>query len=90
LEKGWAARPGAVFPIRADIPIKRRIANMDPRTLRKLLFFFGAILGGILAMLLWRNFRQLGGWTIAGIFLAVWIAMGVVSVYLLRRQNRRR
>jgi hypothetical protein len=63
---------------------------MDPRSMRKLLFGFGVVLGGVLAILLWQNFSRLGGWTIAGIFLAVWIAMGMVSVYLLRRQNRRR
>ncbi|MCC6123859.1 MAG: hypothetical protein IT426_02770 [Pirellulales bacterium] len=57
---------------------------------RPLLFNIGLVLGGILALLLWFNFARLGGWTVAGILLAVWIAMGIVSVYLLRRQNRRR
>ena len=63
---------------------------MDPRKLRMLLFGFGAVLGGVLAILLWRNYSRLGGWAIAGILLAVWFAMGIVSIYLLRRQNRRR
>jgi hypothetical protein len=63
---------------------------MDPGKLRMLLFGFGAIIGGVLALLLWKNFNRLGGWTIAGILLAVWFAMGAVSLCLLRRQNRRR
>jgi hypothetical protein len=55
-----------------------------------LLFGLGAFLGGGLAVIVWNRFVHLGGWTIAGILLAIWIAMGVVSVILLRRQNRRR
>jgi hypothetical protein len=54
------------------------------------LFGFGAFLGAALAVVLWKSFVSLGGWAIAGILLAVWIAMGFVSVFLLRRQNRRR
>ena len=62
---------------------------MDPKKV-KLLFGLGATLGGVLAILVWGSFIRLGGWAVAGILLAVWIAMGVVSVYLLRRQNRRK
>jgi len=63
---------------------------MDPQKMRMLLFGFGAVIGGLLAVLLWKNFNHLGGWTVAAILLAVWIAMGVVSIILLRRQNRQR
>ena len=45
---------------------------MDPQKTRMLLFGFGAVLGGVLAVLLWKNFSHLGGWTVAAILLAVW------------------
>jgi len=38
---------------------------MDLRKFRMLLFGFGAVLGGVLAILLWRNYSRLGGWAIA-------------------------
>ncbi len=63
---------------------------MEPRKLRMLLFAFGAFLGGVLAFVFWKSFVHLGVWAIIGIFLAVWFAMGAVSILLLRRQNRRR
>jgi lipopolysaccharide export LptBFGC system permease protein LptF len=61
---------------------------MDPKY-RPLLFKIGMVLGGILAVLVWMNFARLGGWSILGIILAVWFAMGAVSLILLRRQRRR-
>jgi hypothetical protein len=62
---------------------------MDPKK-AKMLFGFGAILGGVLAVVLWSSFMRLGLWAFLGIILAVWFAMGVVVMILLRRQNRRR
>jgi hypothetical protein len=64
---------------------------MDPRARKVyLLFGLGVFFGGALAVVVWNRFVHLGGWAIAGILLGIWIAMGVVSVILLRRQNRRR
>jgi lipopolysaccharide export LptBFGC system permease protein LptF len=63
---------------------------MDPRKFRILLFGIGIILGGLLAFVLWSSFSHLGGWAIAGILLAAWMTAGAVSLYLIRRQNRRR
>jgi hypothetical protein len=55
-----------------------------------LLFGISSVLGGILAFILWNSFSHLGGWAMAGIFVIVWIAAGLVTLYLIRRQNRRR
>jgi ABC-type sulfate transport system permease subunit len=63
---------------------------MNPRQYLMLLFGISSVLGGILAFILWNSFSHLGGWAMAGIFVIVWIAAGLVTLYLIRRQNRRR
>lgn len=63
---------------------------MNPRQYLMMLFGIGIALGGILAFILWSSFSQLGGWAMAGIFVIVWIAAGLITLYLIRRHNRRR
>jgi hypothetical protein len=85
LEKGVGQRPGHV----RRVLYTNRGEIMNPKY-RPLLLYIGMVLGGILAVWVWFNFARFGIWTFLGIVLAVWFAMGAVSLILLRRQNRRK
>jgi apolipoprotein N-acyltransferase len=54
------------------------------------LFFIGMVIGGLLALWALASVTKIGLWNLIGIVVAVYLAMGALSLYLLRRQNRRR
>jgi Na+-driven multidrug efflux pump len=54
------------------------------------LFFIGMVIGGILALWALASVTKIGLWNLIAIVVGAYILAGILSLYLLRRQNRRR